>query len=219
MRETKRNHTCCCAIAAGLLLLGCPLGAVAPPCLPIETAFFDLGDTLIELEPVSGLFVLRAGAAELIDDLQGLGTRLGIITNTPAGWTREDLEAVMATPEFLDEFEVVLLSSEASSPPKPDPAIYAEAHSLLSSPPPIDRAAFVTETLAEIADTEENPTIGARAAGMVGIHLSSAAPSPLTEYTVHPDQLGDIVPIVEIGLLFCDGFESGDTSAWSTTVP
>ena len=219
MRTTNRTHTTCCAVAAWLLLLACPLGAVEIPCRPIEVAFFDLGDTLIELDPISGLFVLRAGAADLIDDLQALGTLLGIITNTPPDWTRKDLEAAMATPEFLDEFEVVLLSSEANSPPKPDPAIFAEAHGLLNSPHPIDRAAFVTETLGEIANTEDNPTLGARAAGMVGIHLSSAAPSPLAEYTVHPDQLGDIVPIVALGLLFCDCFESGDTAAWSATVP
>ncbi len=125
----------------------------------------------------------------------------------------------MATPNFLDEFEVVLLSSEASSPPKPDPAIYLEAHGLLTSPPPIDRSAFVTETLAHIANAEDNPTLGSRAAGMMGIHLSSAAPSPLTEYTVHPDQLGDIVPIVELRWVFCDGFESGDVSGWSSSIP
>ncbi len=201
-----------------VLGLAFPVLAVDPPCEPVETIFFDLGDTL--LEPGSGgLFVERPGVQTMIDDLQVLGIRLGIITNTPGGWTLADLQAAMANPSFLNEFEVVLLSSEATAPPKPDPAIFLEAHGLLASAPPLIRTAFVTEALGHIADLENNPTEGARAAGMVGIQLISGAPSPLTEYTVHPDQMDDVVTVVESGWVFCDGFEGGDTSAWSQTAP
>ena len=55
----------------------------------------------------------EGGAAETITELQGMGVRLGIITNVPAGWDIDDLRAILAEPEFLDEFEVVILSSEA----------------------------------------------------------------------------------------------------------
>lgn len=200
-----------------VLGLAIPAWAVEPPCEPVETIFFDLGDTL--LEPGSGgLFVERPGVQTMIDDLQDLGIRLGIITNTPGGWTLADLQAAMANPSFLNEFEVVLLSSEATAPPKPDPAIFLEAHSLLTNAPPLIQTAFVTETLGHIANLESNPTVGSRAAGMVGIHLNSGAPSPLSEYTVHPDQMGDVVTVVE-SRVFCDGFESGDTAGWTQTSP
>ncbi len=38
--------------------------------------------------------------------------------------------------------------------------------------------------LSEIANSQVSPTSGARAAGMVGIHFSAAAPSPLADFTV-----------------------------------
>ena len=130
----------------------------------INAVFFDLGDTLVE-DPGTGLFVLRAGAGETIASLQGLGVPVGIITNVPAGWDRSDLEAILEEPEFLDEFDVLVLSSEAPAP-KPSPLIYSYAHEQLSAPAPaITETAFVGETLSEIADSEINPTLGARAVG------------------------------------------------------
>lgn len=180
-------------------------------CPGVEGIFFDLGDTLVENDG-TGTFVLRSGAAETVAALQDLGKRLGIITNVPADWTLADLQAILAEPEFLNEFEVVVLSSEAPAP-KPDPAIFTFAHGLLTDPPLIDRIAFVTESLSDIANTETNPTLGARAVGMTGIHLSNAAPSPLTDYTIATNDLPEIVNIVG-PVVFCDGFESGNTDAW-----
>ena len=194
------------------------LGFVALPSeaqnRPIQAVFFDLGDTLVE--NAGGTFVLRPGAAEVVASLQDLGAQLGIITNVPADWTIEDLEAVLAEPEFLQEFDTVVLSSQAPAP-KPDPAIYTFAHGQLPTAVPITETAFVGETLAEIADDEQSPTSGARAVGMIGIHLSDAPPSPLADFTVPTDDLPAIAELV--AALFTDGFESGDTTAWSSTSP
>lgn len=173
----------------------------APPCVPVRAIFFDLGDTLVVSD--GDLFVERPGASATIADLKQLGMRVGIITNTPPGFTVDDLENLLADPSLLDAFEVLLLSSQATSPPKPDPAIFLEAHGLLTDPPPVAQVAFVTENLAEIADQELAPTQGARAAGMVGIHLSSAPSSPLADYTIAPDQLNMLVTMAETEWLSC----------------
>ncbi|HWT15591.1 MAG TPA: HAD family hydrolase [Patescibacteria group bacterium] len=169
--------------------------------------FFDLGDTLVQSGP-GGLFVVKPGAQATVDRLQANGTRIGVITNVPAGFTREQLNALLAEPAFLDEFELVLMSSQAPAP-KPNPAIYTHAHGLLANPPPITETAFVGETLSEIANAQVAPTHGARATGMIGIHLSAIAPSPLADHTVPPDQLPTLVPLIENQCrLHRDGFES-----------
>ncbi len=68
------------------------------------------------------------------------------------------------------------------------------------------QVAFVTEALDHIANSEVNPTLGARSVGMLGIHLSDLAPSPLTTYTVASDDFQGIVDIVN-DLIFCNNFE------------
>jgi ribonucleotide monophosphatase NagD (HAD superfamily) len=204
-------------ICAGLVLVGgaAPIFAGAT-C--IEAVFFDLGDTLVEAGG-GGLFVVRDGVDETLTELQARGVQLGIITNVPAGWTIANLQAVLEQPELLDEFDVVVLSSQAPAS-KPNPAIYTFAHNLLPSPVAITATAFVGETLAEIADTEVAPTQGARSVGMVGIHLSNAAPSPLADFTIATNDLQAVVDIVDTTcFVFADGFELGDTSGWSATVP
>lgn len=202
------------AFAAALALGLSAAVAPATEAACFRAVFFDLGDTLVEAGP-GGLFVLRAGAQETVDQLQAAGLQLGIITNVPGGWTRDDLEAILAEPGFLDEFDVLVLSSQAPAP-KPDPQIYLHAHGLLPTPVAIERTAFVGETLAEIADAESDPTSGARATGMIGIHLSDAPPSPLADFTIASDGLLDLVTLQEAQCaIFSDGFESGDTSQWS----
>ncbi len=198
-------------MAVALVALSPPVAAGDGPCL--QAVFFDLGNTLVE-DDGGGVFVLKPGAAETVAALQGQAVPLGIITNVPAGWDRSDLEAILAEPEFLDEFDVLVLSSEAPAP-KPDPAIYTFAHGMLPGPPPIESTAFVGETLAEIADQADNPTSGARAVGMVGVHLSDLPPSPLADHTVSPSNLPAIAVLVANSCpLFADGFESGSTGAW-----
>lgn len=172
------------------------------PCVAVGAIFFDLGDTLVESDG-GDLFVERPGAAAMVAELKGLGMRVGLITNTPPDFTRQDLEGLLVNPDFLDEFEVVLLSSEAASPPKPSPEIFIEAHGLLVAPPSIDEVAFVTENLAEVADQAQAPTQGARAAGMLGVHLSAAPASPLADYTIAPDQLDMLVSLAETEWLDC----------------
>jgi FMN phosphatase YigB (HAD superfamily) len=187
------------AIAAALA--SGDVGAACP-----RAIFFDLGNTLVE-SGTGGLFVVRPGAQATIDRLQAAGVRLGVITNVPAGWTREDLEALLAEPSFLDEFEVVVLSSQAPAA-KPDPQIYLHAHGLLAAAPAVAETAFVGETLSEIANTALNPTSGARAAGMIGIHLSASAPSPLADYTLPINDLPAIYRHVETHCrVHMDGFE------------
>lgn len=162
----------------------------------IEAVFFDLGDTLVE-NPGSGVFETRDGVPELLAALADREVRVGVITNVPAGWDRGDLEAILADPGLLDAFEVVILSSEAPAP-KPDPAIYTFAHAALAGPrPPITATAFVGETLSEIANLEEDPTSGARAVGMIGIHLSDQPPSPLTDFTIPTEAIGQVASIVD----------------------
>lgn len=175
--------------------------------------FFDLGNTLVD-QSVAPPYPLFADAQATIDELQAHGIALGVITNVPAGWDREDLEALLAQPEFLDEFGLVVLSSQAPAA-KPDPAIYAFAHAALPAPTlAIGRTAFVGETLAEIANAESNPTLGARAAGMRGIHLSSGAASPLADFTVA--SLTALLGVAtESCFVFLDGFESEGTGGWS----
>ena len=183
-----------------------------------QAYFFDLGDTLVEAGG-GGLFVVRAGAQETIDGLQALGLQLGVITNVPGDWTLQDLEAVLDDPSFLDEFDVVVLSSKAPAA-KPDPQIYLFAHGLLPTPVDIENTVFVGETLSEIADAEADPTEGARAVGMIGIHLSDDPPSPLADFTLPTDGLTDLLPLHDsLCTVFADDFESGDTSAWSLAVP
>jgi FMN phosphatase YigB (HAD superfamily) len=57
-----------------------------------RAVFFDIGNTLAE-RGEGGLFVVRAGARETIDRLRAAGVEIAAITNVPAGWTRDDLEA------------------------------------------------------------------------------------------------------------------------------
>ncbi len=206
-------------VFASILLLAIGSFSATAQAQCLEAVFFDLGDTLVE-NPGDGIFVLRAGAAETIAELQAFGTQLGVITNVPGGWEIEDLEAILAEPEFLDEFDTVILSSQAPAS-KPDPAIYTFAHGTLPVPQAaITDTVFVGETLGEIADSEVAPTEGARSVGMIGIHLSDAAPSPLADFTIASDDLPQVVAIVKASCgVFDDDFETGDTTGWSLAVP
>ena len=135
----------------------------------------------------------------------------------PAGWTRDDLEALLAQPAFLDEFDVLVLSSQAPAP-KPDPAIYLYAQDQLPPPPvAIGTTAFVGELLSEIANDPTNPTQGARAAGMQGIYLSGGSPSPLADFSVA--SLTALLGVAsESCHVFHDGFELGNADAWSNCI-
>ena len=207
MNPINRTKTSPRRIVAGLLCaLALQATSVTHAACP-RAVFFDLGNTLVEAGP-GGLQVVRVGAQETVDALQAAGVRIGVITNVPAGFTRDQLNALLATPAFLDEFEVVVMSSEAPAP-KPSPLIYTHAHAQLSSPPLITETAFVGETLGEIANAAVSPTAGARSVGMIGIHLSNAAPSALADFTIPTNGLTQIVPLVaNLCALHEDGFEA-----------
>jgi len=199
-------------IAAPLLAL-----ALSAPSAGAESfcaVFFDLGNTLLDQSGPSP-WPLFADAQATIDELQAREIQVGIITNVPAGWTREDVEALMQQPAFLDGFDALALSSEAGAT-KPAPAIYLYAFGLLDPPQlGVGRTAFVGETLSEIANTEIDPTSGARAVGMTGIHLSGSPPSPLADHTIA--NLTALLGIAtESCFVFVDGFETDDTDAWSS---
>jgi FMN phosphatase YigB (HAD superfamily) len=185
--------TCSLALAASDARALCP-----------SAVFFDLGNTLVD-QSVAAPYPLFATARPTVEVLRERGVPVGIITNVPAGWDRDDLEGLIAEPAFLDEFDVLLLSSQAPAA-KPNPAIYTHAHGLLAAPrPPIGATAFVGETLAEIANSA-TPTTGARAAGMLGIHLSTAMPSAFADATIA--SLDGLVELIDAGCpLFQDGFE------------
>lgn len=172
------------------------------PCTSIVALFFDLEGTLVEPDG-TGMLMARAGAAQMLADLQALPVPLGLVINRPRGFDQDDLAATLVEPELLDAFDVVLMSSQSLAPPKPDPAIFLEAHALLATPPGIERVAFITEDLPDIADLQVMPTQGARAAGMFGVHLSNGAPSPLADRTMPLDDLGAIVQITEEEWLAC----------------
>lgn len=202
------------ALAAAMALQSGPARSIQ--CL--QAVFFDLGNTLIDQSGPSP-YPLFPTAQAAIDALQAAGIQVGIITNVPAGWTRTDVENLMQQPAFLDEFDVLLLSSQTSPlVSKPNPQIYIQAHALLPPPlPPIGATAFVGETLSEIANTAVSPTTGARAAGMVGIHFSNAAPSALADYTIPTADLAAVLDVVELTCtVFVDGFESEDATEWSS---
>ena len=205
---TRRRRWRPLRAAAALVLAA--LAAPAADAACFRAVFFDLGNTLAE-RGAGGLFVVRAGAQETIDELRAAGLEIGVITNVPAGWTRADLEALLTEPAFLDRFDVLVLSSQAPAR-KPDPRIYLHAHGLLATPVAIGETAFVGETLAEIADRQDDPTSGARAVGMVGIHLSDAAPSPLADHTIPTGKLTEIVTLrANLCASGPDGVEPGDS--------
>ena len=162
----------------------------AAPCDGVSAVFFDLGGTLVGDNPgVSGKFVERPGARALLDSLRDADIQLGLITTVPNNFTAQDLRDLLEEPDLLESFDLILMSSQAAASPKPDPAMFVEAHSLLRGAPAIEQTAFITEELADIANTELDPTLGARAAGMLGVHLSDTTPSALADYTITFDSL------------------------------
>lgn len=197
--------------AALLALAG---GAPAPGAECLRAIYFDLGNTLVD-QTNPAPYPLFPTAQATIDALQARGLALGIITNVPAGWDRGDLEALLVQPAFLDEFDILVLSSEAPAP-KPNPAIYSHAYEQLTQPrPTVAATAFVGETIAEIGNAVENSTLGARAIGMTGIHLSNGTPNPIADVTIAT--LDDLLTVESAPCSFLvDGFESADTAAWSS---
>lgn len=143
-----------------------------------EVVFFDVRDTLGEVDRPGHLVPYRPSTEKLLEATRGLGVRLGVITNLPsdvsADQGREMLRSAVlsedpATHEprtILDflEPDLVVINHDAGLS-KPDPAIYRYAADRAGIP--VERCAYVGENLIEV--------LGARAAGMHA-HLKPCPP-------------------------------------------
>lgn len=165
-------------------------GDTGGPCTAATAVFFDLGETLVT-ERSDHLFEELPGARDLLDALRAQGTPIGLISNTGRGWTLDDLRDLLVDPSLIDLFDVVLISSEAESRPKPDPAIYAEGVALLDPTPDIATTVYVSADIDDLAD-DDPPTEGAQAAGMVGVLITDRE-SPLADHTLPPADLPELV--------------------------
>jgi FMN phosphatase YigB (HAD superfamily) len=125
----------------------------------IDIVFFDIGDTLGELDRANQ-FHPYPSSAKLLGDVRGkLGLRVGIITNLGKSLTNDAARALIRDggldlDPFLDPAGFVSDNDAGAS--KPDPAIYQFAAQKVGVP--VERCLFVGENLTEV--------LGAITAGM-----------------------------------------------------
>ncbi|GGW42695.1 hypothetical protein GCM10010503_18960 [Streptomyces lucensis JCM 4490] len=136
-----------------------------------DVVFFDLRDTLGEVDRPGHLALYRPSTEKLLDAMRDLvGLRVGVITNLPAEVSAEQgrrmiAEAVVTESDgsvvhladLLDP-QGIVINHEAKLD-KPDPAIYHFAADQMRVP--IERCLFVGENLIEV--------LAAQAAGMRGV--------------------------------------------------
>jgi hemerythrin-like domain-containing protein len=135
---------------------------------PVDVVFFDLRDTLGEVDRPGHLVPYRPSTEKLLTAMrQVVGVRVGVITNLPADVTPEQgrrmiAEAVLSQQDgnpvrlgdFIDPQGIVINHEVGVS--KPDPRIYARAAEQMGVQP--ERCLFAGENLIEV--------LGAAAAGM-----------------------------------------------------
>lgn len=150
--------------------------------IPLKVIFFDLGDTLVHpttSSPTGVRFDWVPGAANLIDQLQQIDIRLGVLSNTGT-MSRTQLFQMLPHDfpfELFDE-NLILLSSEVGWE-KPDPRIFRLAvnRAQKDSNPEIamqidpQECLFVGESLKEV--------ITAQQVGMMGTRVQTGAQSDL----------------------------------------
>ncbi|MGW1280377.1 HAD-IA family hydrolase [Streptomyces tsukubensis] len=136
-----------------------------------DAVFFDLRDTLGDVDRPGHLALYRPSTEKLLDAMRELvGLRVGVITNLPADVSSEQghrmiAEAVVSESngstvhlaDILDP-QGIVINHEARLD-KPDPAIYHYAADQMHVP--IERCLFVGENLIEV--------LAAQAAGMHGL--------------------------------------------------
>ncbi|MCX4967442.1 hemerythrin domain-containing protein [Streptomyces sp. NBC_00654] len=136
-----------------------------------DVVFFDLRDTLGDVDRPGHLALYRPSTEKLLDAMRDLvGLRVGVITNLPAEVSAEQghrmiAEAVVTEhngsvvhlADILDP-QGIVINHEAKLD-KPDPAIYRFAADQMRVP--IERCLFVGENLIEV--------LAAQAAGMRGL--------------------------------------------------
>jgi hemerythrin-like domain-containing protein len=135
----------------------------------VEAIFFDVRDTLGEVDRPGHLVPYRPSTEKLLTAMRDLGLRVGVITNLPDDVSADDgrkmiAEAALAEDpttgklttiaDFLDGDAIVINHDAGFS--KPDPRIYEYAAQKIGVP--VERCAFVGENLIEV--------LGARRAGM-----------------------------------------------------
>jgi len=92
--------------------------------MPFQSIFFDLGDTLVRVNPKAWL----PGGKELLNALNQKGIRLGIISNTTGLVSRQAILGVLPADFDISLFEpdLVLFSSEVGLH-KPNKDIFEKA--------------------------------------------------------------------------------------------
>lgn len=135
----------------------------------IEFVFFDIGGTLGNRNPSTGVFVPFPSSAKLLGTLRDqMGLRIGIITTLGDQLTNNDALAMLQNAglkKFIDPAGFV--SDHDAQTAKPDPAIYQfAAH---KAGVEINRCLYVGENFIEV--------IGAIQAGMKAL-LKPSPPGP-----------------------------------------
>ncbi len=132
---------------------------------PVEVIFFDIRDTLGEVDSPGHLVPYRPSTEKLLSAMRdSLGLRIGLITNLPEGVDGRKMidDAVLSQNgggdvrigQFIDEN--ALITNHEAGVDKPDPKIFRFAAEKMGVAP--ERCMFVGENLIEV--------LGARAAGM-----------------------------------------------------
>jgi FMN phosphatase YigB (HAD superfamily) len=132
-----------------------------PHTTSLDAVFFDIGGTLGDRDPHTGVLVPYPSSAGLLAAMRdALGLRVGIITTLGPGLSDAqglDLLRAAGLDAFLDPDGFV--SDHGAGAAKPDARIYRFAAARLGVP--VERCLFVGENLVEV--------IGALAAGMKAV--------------------------------------------------
>ncbi|MEU5160935.1 HAD family hydrolase [Streptomyces sp. NPDC020875] len=141
-----------------------------------DVVFFDLRDTLGDVDRPGHLALYRPSTEKLLDAMRDLvGLRIGVITNLPAEVSAEQGHRMIAEAVVSEHDGEVVRLADVIDPrgivinhearlDKPDPAIYRFAADQMRVP--VERCLFVGENLIEV--------LAAQAAGMRG----TLKPSP-----------------------------------------
>src|SRR5262249_34056477 len=135
----------------------------------VSVVFFDVGNTLGELDADERL-VAYVGTAALLAALRDtLRLRLGVITNVPDDWTVHRVRALLGNAGLLGFFEPHgIVTSVLADAAKPAPQIFRFAAARLGVTPA--QCLFVGESADE--------GCGALAAGMQGLQKPPAMLTP-----------------------------------------
>jgi hemerythrin-like domain-containing protein len=137
--------------------------------LALDVVFFDVRDTLGEVDRPGHLVPYRPSTEKLLVAMREVGLRIGIITNLPDEVSAEEgrqmlQEAILSeNPEAMERFAISdfldpkgIITNHEAGVSKPNPEIYLYAARQLGVP--VERCMYSSENLIEI--------LGAKAAGM-----------------------------------------------------